>query len=97
MVHVMNVHQCYQKEIDAQRLRVDTAEAERDEWKRAAEMHEHDSLQSQQELAAAEQRIAAMAECLEWLRGCAQLRPTPSLIELIDAALNPNPEAESHE
>lgn len=41
----------------------------------------------QSELTAAEQRNAIMTECLERLRGCSQLRPTPSLIELIDSAL----------
>lgn len=42
---------------------------------------------AQQRLAAAEQRNSVMTECLERLRGCSQLRPAPSLIELIDSAL----------
>lgn len=42
---------------------------------------------TEQRLTAAEQRNAIMTECLERLRGCSQLRPTPSLIELIDSAL----------
>ena len=81
-----------QKQLDAQRLRADTAEAERDQAK-----EERDSFQRVG--IAAKQRIA------ELLQICRDIQDDPRLWLMVNAelsgriiaALNPNPEAESHE
>lgn len=89
---------------DSQRLRADTAEAALDNYIKQAVL---DTAHRQGLLAAAEQRIAdldsKLARALELLRGV----HTGDLFGpddwemvnafLSDAALNPNPEAESHE
>lgn len=99
---------------DAQRLRADTAEAERDDLKkhqgillRGAKyarsrrdywLKRGDRLQN--ELAAAEQRIASLEKLLRRIAKHyerSNVRETHRAIDEIEAALNPNPEAESHE
>ena len=101
---------------DAQRLRADTAEAERDKWEtracsEATKLHE-----AEQKLAAAEQRIADMKGALENLldayskpdyriccsghdcgcMGATNHQQAEHYAKEALAALNPNPEAESH-
>lgn len=94
------------EDCDAQSLRADTAEAELKATKEG--MAYRGSLfgkvQSERDdyerkLAAAEQRIAKMAKALEeasYVLGC-YAPPTHKVLDLISAALNPDPEAESHE
>ena len=69
------------KELDAQRLRADTAEA--------------DLLRTSDALLAAEQRIAVLEDLLRQAKEYGGL--TPKWHNAVDAALNPNLEAESHE
>lgn len=89
-------------DFDAQRLRADTAEAESARKDGVIE----DLMQSNGDmttcLAAAEQRIAELSAENQQLRKLleqtlAALNPTAKLSKSIRAALNPNPEAESHE
>lgn len=87
-------------DLDAWLEWVVTAKALREELATQSDLTHSAVLECQrveQRLADAERRNAVMTECLERLRGCSQLRPTPSLVELIDAALNPKPEAASHD
>lgn len=105
-----------EQELDAQRLRADTAEAEledvidelrvtvedRDNAKRNSSAFEErmGDLQVangklQDKLAAAEQRIAELKSVFERMLEDDDM-PVHWFAQRIDAALNPNPEAESH-
>lgn len=81
-----------QKQLDAQRLRADTAEAE---LKREKEFHAVSVSESERMLAAAEQRIAELWTLLR--EGLEEQKNGDDWIDRVVAALNPNPEAESHE
>lgn len=102
-------------EFDAQRLRADTAEAERDGAMAAnavlreevrterlrADAAVGDANEAERMLSAAEQRIAEISANNQQLRKLleqtlAALNPTAKLSKSIRAALNPNPEVESH-
>ena len=99
------------KQLDAQRLRVDTAEAERDAWKDMREQSRARNAKLRKKLSAAEQRIAELVELLSKAKlavddvaeNCedqtdwASAKSMHALSERIDAALNPKPEAESHD
>lgn len=101
-------------ELDAQRLRADTAEAEvarlRETATLAAKTGAPNFHSLKRELAAAEQRIAEHLKVfdtalflLETFIEAEREMPIPTMEVLLDAirrqfaALNPNPEAESHE
>lgn len=85
----------YAPDFDAQRLRADTAEAERDKWEtracsEATKLHD------------AEQRIAELSADNQLLRKLleqtlAALNPSAKLSKSIRAALNPKTKAGSHE
>jgi len=77
---------------DAQRLRADTAEAEL----KALKHPMNSAQQLRKDLAAAEQRIAELAGLLQYVRTKPGFFSGEFVLKL-DAALNPNPEAESHE
>jgi len=112
MVHVMNgvnfkdLAVDLRAQLDAQRLRADTAEAEQNDLKKhlaISERHlgrmiEH-SDQLEVRLAAAEQRIAEMvAAFTPLLKNWDDLADGESLnVDRARAALNPKPEAGSHE
>lgn len=106
----MNAHQCYQEEIDAQRLRADTAEAELVVMTDNFNIVVRQKMKLSKELAAAEQRIAnlniesasiVLANCMDYPwgympeNGRALMRKHAK--DIVEAALNPNHEAESHE
>lgn len=80
-------------DFDAQRLRADTAEAEL----KALKHPMNSAQQLRNDLAAAEQRIASMTSMLRWFASCADVRQVGTAAMDYVAALNPNPEAESHE
>lgn len=112
-----------ESELDAQRLRADTAEAELEVLKREVECRISNEVNAVEALAAAEQRIAELTKSFEKfrdvVRGCERLAskyspcidavdeeggddPTHAIFHRLyyamfdaDAALNPNPEAES--
>lgn len=88
--------------LDAQRLRADTAEAESARKDQVIEDMVESNCDMTTCLAAAEQRIAELSADSQQLRKLleqtlAALNPTAKLSKSIRAALNPNPEAESHE
>lgn len=94
------------EDFDAQRLRADTAEAEvsrlREAATLAAKVGAPNFHSMKRELAAAEQRIAELSADNQQLRklleqALAALNPSAKLSKSIRAALNPNPEAKSHE
>lgn len=76
------------EQLDAQRLRADTAEADVQEVCKTVEA-------VTASLAAAEQRIAELKSVLERMLEDDDM-PVHWFAQRIDAALNPNPEAESH-
>lgn len=89
-------------DFDAQRLRADTAEAELRIERLRADAAVGDANDAERSLAAAEQRNAQLIGLLRRAydadlasRHC-QPYNTTKLMDDIDAALNPNPEAESH-
>lgn len=89
-------------DFDAQRLRADTAEAELERAECMRESYKIDAGIYREKLAAAEQRIAELSADNQQLRKLleqtlAALNPTAKLSKSIRAALNPNPEAGSHE
>lgn len=107
------------KELDAQRLRADTAEAELSEMKLSCDYCNRVALHNKElgeelerKLATAEQRIAdqhaLLLKCKEVFDNCSGMADqktrvdwyanylVPTKVDL-NAALNPNPEAESHE
>ena len=89
----------YFSDFDAQRLRADTAEAELERFRRSRNAM---LTQVMNERDVAEQRIAEMSANNQQLRKLleqtlASLNPTAKLSKSIRAAINPNPEAESHE
>lgn len=99
-VYPVGTERNWKAELDAQHLRADTAEAERD-----ALRERHDTVKCQRNdanrlLAAAEQRIAEMSELLKRCIPVCRFkysRAERDLINDITAALNPKPEAGSHE
>lgn len=91
-----------QKQLDVQRLRADTAEAERDAMRTSKEAVEFNLNKVDRALLAAEQRIAELSANNQQLRKLlgqtlAALNPTKALSKSIRAALNHNPEAESND
>jgi conjugal transfer/entry exclusion protein len=107
-----------ESQLDAQRLRADTAEAERDDalalagaWKEQERLRGIQAINASSELAAAEQRIAEMVELLNLADHYLQADSFSSTGDVIEhtqemrdefrkkiaAALNPKPEAGSHE
>ena len=89
-------------EFDAQRLRADTAEAERDALRTSKEAVEFNLNKVDRALLAAEQRIAKLETVLrsavEWFDdGVGRSIAEFCKLQEMRAALNPNPEAESHE
>lgn len=97
-------------DFDAQRLRADTAEAELARLEDEFDTLENTNTTIKLKLAAAEQRIAELVAMLrEGIDAVERLSTTPKehnqeqWVDLhawtfnVDAALNPNPEAESHE
>lgn len=89
-------------ELDAQRLRADTAEAERDALKDDFMSLSSIVEECGRERAAAEQRIAKLETVLrsavEWFDdGVGRSIAEFCKLQEMRAALNPNPEAESHE
>jgi hypothetical protein len=82
--------------LDAQRLRADTAEAERDALKDEVGQAKGEYDRAVNKLAAAEQRIAELKSVLERMLEDDDM-PVHWFAQRIDTALNPNPEAESHE
>lgn len=88
-----------EKSFDAQRLRADTAEAERDAWKDMREQSRARNAKLRKKLAAAEQRIASHERMLRFFANLADIRQVGTVAMDYVAALNPdpNPEAESHE
>jgi hypothetical protein len=90
------------EERDAQRLRADTAEAELERAECMRESYKIDAGIYREKLAAAEQRIAELSADNQQLRKLleqtlAALNPTAKLSKSIRAALNPKPEAGSHD
>jgi ferric-dicitrate binding protein FerR (iron transport regulator) len=89
------------KELDAQRLRADTAEAGLEVLRREVECRISNEVNAVEALAVAEQRIAVLTIALKTIFGMLQHKATTPLeLEstlMAHAALNPNPEAESNE
>lgn len=99
-----------QADFDVQRLRADTAEATVAERDEALALSNRDLIEAQTAVtgwarkhAAAEQRIAELVKTLTATREALgreywdQYAGLDETREILDAALNPNPEAESHE
>lgn len=94
-----------EQELDAQRLRADTAEAERNQllndpnsvFKKMCDMALKQRDEAMSKLAAAEQRIASHESTLRHFANCADVRQVGTSAMAYVAALNPSPEAESHE
>jgi len=87
-------YEAVKKDYDAQRLRVDTAEAE---LKREREFNAVNVSEAERMLAAAEQRIADHESMLRHFASCADLFQVGTMAMNYVAALNPKPEAGSHE
>lgn len=99
-VYPIGTRRDWQAELDAQRLRADTAEAELRTERLRADAAVGDANEAERSLAAAEQRIASHEKLLRRIaKHCDgwNVRELHRAIDEIDAALNPNPEAESHE
>lgn len=89
--------ECWTAASDAQRLRADTAEAERDALKDEVGQAKGEYDRAVNKLAAAEQRIPELVELLGVCKCELFMHKNQELHARLDAALNPNPEAESHE
>lgn len=88
-------------DFDAQRLRADTAELDRDTYARVAQACADDCSRLKQKLDAAEQRIAQTVAKLElavsMLDDDERGNRFAQVLQIAIAALNPKPEAGSHE
>lgn len=85
-----------EKSFDAQRLRADTAEAEVARLEDEFDTLENTNTTIKLKLAAAEQRIASHERMLRFFANLADIRQVGTAAMDYVAALNPNPEAESH-
>lgn len=95
-VYPVGTERNWQADFDAQRLRADTAEAERDALRTSKEAVEFNLNKVDRVLLAAEQRIAELKAVLERMLEDDDM-PVHWFAQRIDAALNPKPEAEGHE